>query len=75
MKMENDNLEAAEREERRGEIRWKQVTRDREGQAISALVTHGLGAVEDVRDLAAAACATLRPEAKPLRSSDLPWPS
>ncbi|MCU0828738.1 MAG: hypothetical protein MUE52_15375 [Tabrizicola sp.] len=46
----------------------------REGQAITALVTHGFGAVEDYPALIAATCATLRPGAKPLRPGDGDWP-
>jgi hypothetical protein len=46
----------------------------REGRAITAFVAHGLGPVEDFSNLTAAACATLRPGAKPLRSNDPDWP-
>lgn len=46
----------------------------REGRAITALVVHGLGPVEDFPSLTATACATLRPGAAPFRSDDPTWP-
>jgi hypothetical protein len=45
----------------------------REGQAITALVLHGLGPVEDFDRLGAAACATLRPGAGPPRPDAPSW--